>query len=108
MDGQFEPLCSDIASLNIGLQTVEHDDHVPEVECYICTLKERARAIYNTLPFQKLPARMIIEMIYYCNLWLNAFPHADGVSDTLSPHNIITGQHIDFNKHCCIEFGVYA
>ena len=108
MDGQFEPLRGDLAGLNIGLQVAGHDDHVPEVERYIRTLKERVRAIYNTLPFQTLPARLVIEMVYYCNFWLNAFPHPDGVSNTLSPRNIVTGHGIDFTKHCRIEFGAYA
>jgi hypothetical protein len=108
MDGQFEPLRGDLAGINIGLQTAGHDDHVPEIERYIRTIKERARAIHNTLSFQKMPSRMIIEMVYYCNFWLNAFPHPDGISPTLSPRNIVTGHHIDFNKHCRIEFGAYA
>ena len=51
---------------------------------------------------------MIIEMIYLCNFWLNAFPHPDGVSANLSPRSIVTGRGIDFNKHCRIEFGAYA
>jgi hypothetical protein len=97
MDGRFEPLCSDFAGINIGLQTTGHDNHVPEIERYIRTFKEQARAIYNTLPFQKMPARMIIKIVYYCNFWLNAFPHPDGVSQTLSPRNIVIGHHIDFN-----------
>ena len=94
--------------MNIALQTAAHGDHVPEVERHIRTLKERARAIYNTLPFERLPARIIIEMVYYCNFWLNAFPHQDGVSATLSPRNIVLGHGIDFSKHCRIEFGAYA
>ena len=40
MDGQFEPICGDLASLGITLNTVANDEHVPEVERYICTLKE--------------------------------------------------------------------
>jgi hypothetical protein len=108
MDGQFETLRGELADLNIALETCGHDDHVPEIERHIRTLKERARAVYNTLPFQRLPARMIIELIYYCTFWLNAFPHPDGVSDVLSPRNIVSGLGIDFNKHCKIEFGAYA
>ena len=63
MDGQFETLQGDLAELNIGLETVGHDDHVPEIERHIRTLKEQTRAIFNSL-----------EMIYVCNFWLNAFP----------------------------------
>jgi hypothetical protein len=32
MDGQFETVCGDIAALNIGLQTVGKDDHVPTIK----------------------------------------------------------------------------
>ncbi len=108
MDGQFETLRGDLANLNIALETCGHDDHVPEIERHIRTLKERARAVYNTLLFQRLPARMVIELVYSCTFWLNAFPHPDGVSDVLSPRNIVSGLGIDFNKHCRIEFRAYA
>ena len=40
MDRQFEPICGDLASLGITLNTVANDEHVPEVERYIRTLKE--------------------------------------------------------------------
>ena len=82
MDGQFEPIRGDLADIQVGLNTAGHDDHVPEIERHIRTVKERSRAIYNTVPFTRFPARMIIEMIYNCNFWLNAFPHPDGVSAT--------------------------
>ena len=108
LDGQFEPLRGDLSDLNIALQTCARDDHIPEAERHIRTIKERARAIYNTLPFQRLPVRMIIELIHYCTFWLNAFPHADGVSDMLSPRAIMSGLGIDHNKHCRIEYGAYA
>ncbi len=50
MDGQFEPLRGDLAEIHITLNTAGHDDHVPEIERYIRgTLKERARAMYNTI-----------------------------------------------------------
>ncbi len=108
MDGQFETIRGDLAELNVALLIAGHDDHVPEVERYIRTLKERAHSIYNTVPFTRFPARMTVEMIYNCNFWLNTFPHADGVSDILSPRTIVTGLTIDFQRHCWIEYGAYA
>jgi hypothetical protein len=51
---------------------------------------------------------MVAELIYYWVFWLNSFPARDGVSDTLSPCAIVTGSHIDFNKHCKLEFGAYV
>jgi hypothetical protein len=100
MDGQFEPIRGDHATINIALNIAGHDDHVSEVERYIRTLKERARSIYNTVPFTRFPARMIVEMIHYCSFWLNSFPHPDGISDTLSPRTIVTGRTVDFRRHC--------
>ena len=55
MDGQFEPLRGNLAELGIILNTASNDEHVPEIERQIRTVKERTRAIYCTLPFQKMP-----------------------------------------------------
>ena len=108
MDGQFEPICGDLASLGITLNTVANDEHVPEVERYIRTLKERTRAIYNTLPFKQMPSRVIVEMVYAANLWLNMFPHPNGISQTMSPRTILTGHCIEYSTHCQLEFGEYV
>ena len=51
---------------------------------------------------------MIIERVLGGVLfWRNAFPHIDGISQTLSPRTIVTGRGIDFfNMHCSkLEFG---
>ena len=32
MDGQFEPLCGDLAEMGIQLNTVSNDEHIPEIE----------------------------------------------------------------------------
>jgi hypothetical protein len=89
MNGQFEPLCGDLANLQLTLNTVSNDEHVPEVERHIRTVKERTRCVYNTLPFKRLPVRLTIESI----------------SDTLSPRAIVVGSHVDYTKHCQLEFG---
>jgi hypothetical protein len=51
---------------------------------------------------------MISEMIMLSIFWLNAFPHRLGISQTMSPRNIVTGLDVDYNKHCRIEFGQYV
>jgi hypothetical protein len=108
MDGEFDSIRGDLADMQITLNTVSNDEHVPDVERYIRTVKERTRCIYNTLPFRRIPKRMIIEMVYASNFWLNCFPPADGVSPTLSPRAIVLGTSIDYLKHCQLEFGTYA
>ena len=108
MDGEFETLHGHLADMHISLNTVSHDEHVPEVERRICTVKDCARCVYNTLPFQRLPARIIVELVYSANFWLNSFPNADGISDVLSPRTIVISSTIDYAKHCCLEFGTYV
>ena len=70
-------------------------------------VKERMWAIYNTLPFQKIPAWLVIEMGKTAVFWLNAFPAAGGVSQDLNPHTILTGQQLDYKRHCHFQFGEY-
>ena len=108
MDGEFEALRGNLADNGIILNTTARDEHVGDIERYIRTVKERVRAIYNMLPFQRVPARLVIEMTKYSVFWLNAFPHINGISSTMSPRVMITGQTIDFNRHCKYEFGEYV
>jgi hypothetical protein len=108
MDGEFEPLRGELSILGITLNTVSRGEHVPEAERRIRTLKERTRSAYNTLPFNKIPAQMAVQMVYSSNFWLNVFPPGDGVSRQHSPRELITGLEIDYNKHCQLEYGAYA
>ena len=108
MDGQFEPLRGNLAELGILLNTAYNDKHVPEIERQIRTVKERTRAIYCTLPFKKMPRRLIIEMVYAANYWLTMFPRKGGVSKTLSPHALLTGQSWSYTTHCKLEFSDYV
>jgi hypothetical protein len=107
-DGEFEALRADVADVHAQLNVTSENEHVPEVERYIRTIKERCRAVYNTVPFKRLPGMMIVEMIHSCNYWLNMFPANDGVSAAQSPRRIMTGQSSDYVLHCRLEFGEYA
>jgi hypothetical protein len=51
---------------------------------------------------------MLIRLVANAVFWLNAFPHTDGVSDTLSPRYLLTGKHLDYRKHVWLEFGGYV
>jgi hypothetical protein len=108
MDGQFETLRGDLADIQITLNTVSNDEHVPEIERYIRTTKERMRCVYNMLPFRKIPARLIIELAYHSVFWLNCFPPDDNISSTLSPRAIVVGHHVDYRRHCKLLFGTYV
>jgi hypothetical protein len=90
---------------------VSADEHVPEIERRIGTVKERTRCIYDMLPFQQILPRMLIEMVYSSNFWLNSFPPDDhGVSPVLSPRAIVAGMELNYAKHCHhqLKFGTYV
>jgi hypothetical protein len=108
IDGEFDCLRGALSALKITRNTATNDEHVPEIERFIRTLKERTRCVYNTLPFKSMPPRLLIEMVYASNFWLNCFPYPNGISDVLSPRAIVTGMSIDFIKHCKLEFGSYV
>ena len=63
MDGQFEVMRMALAELKIDLNLCAANEHILEVERAIMTLKERVRATFNSLPYKKLPAMMVIEMV---------------------------------------------
>jgi acetolactate synthase regulatory subunit len=94
--------------LRSELNICDEDEHIPDIERCIRTVKERTRCTYNAAPFEHFPPQMITEMVFLNVFWLNAFPNKLGVSQTLSPHTIITGLGIDYNKHRRIEYGQYV
>jgi hypothetical protein len=108
VDGEFEHMRGDLAGIGMGLNVVSHDEHVPEIERFIRTVKEQTRCVYNTVPFQRMPSRMVVEMVKASVFWLNMFLPEDGVSDTISPRELIAGLKIDYHKHCKTEFGSYV
>lgn len=107
-DNEFAGLDAGLAAMGVILNAVSRDEHVPEIERHIRTLKERCRSVYNALPFKRLPSRMVVELIYCNTFWLHAFPAVDGVSSVISPRELVTGVAIDARKHCNIPFGAYV
>jgi len=92
-----------IEEKGISINICAANEHVPEIERYIRTVKERVRRTAVTLPFERYPPQLIIEMVYNCVFWLNSFPHKDSIHPTLSPRTIMTGQKITYDKHCKVE-----
>jgi len=64
MDGQFEGIKRKIFGQNKWENIISRNEHVPEIEQYVWTVKKRARCILNLLPFIKLPVRITTEKIY--------------------------------------------
>ena len=91
----------------VALNTTAQDDYVGNIERRIWVIKERDREIRSVLPFRVITNRMVIELINFMVIWLNAFPPQGGFSDSTSPRTILTGMIIDNYKHCRAPFGAY-
>ena len=105
-DPEFQPLDGMIPGVSFNF--CAQGEHVPDIERYVRTVKDRVRSGYNNLPFSRLPRLVVVRLVSNAVFWLNAFPHPDGVSTTLSPRYLLTGRHLDYRKHVRLEFGSYA
>jgi hypothetical protein len=73
-DRQFKSIKTNIAGMGISTNITGQYEHVPEVERYIRTLKERICFVYNSISFERIPQNMMIEIVNHANFWLNSFP----------------------------------
>ena len=105
-DPEFQPLDGMIPGMSFNF--CAQGEHVPDIERYVRTVKDRVRSGYNNLPFSRLPRLVVVRLVSNAVFWLNAFPHPNGVSATLSPRYLLTGRHLDYHKHVRLEFGSYA
>jgi hypothetical protein len=105
-DNEFQALKDDVEELGINVHVVTKDEHVPEVERQNRVIKERAKAIVQTLPYKKIPRKMRIVLIHYVIFWLNNMPREN---KTQSPRDMIMRlQVLDFKSVCKLPFGAYV
>jgi hypothetical protein len=69
-DNEFESLREEIEECGTQVNVTAKEEHVPEVEHQNRVIKERARAIIQTLPYKSVPKKMRIGLSYYV-FWLN-------------------------------------
>ena len=105
-DGEFTAMEPQLLEHGILLNGASANEHVPKIEMLIRTVKERHMAKVSTIPYKvsKLSKLFKIQSV----LWSNMFPRRDGAADTLSPHSLLRGRHVDFAVHCRIPFGAYC
>ena len=103
-DSEFEPIRSDFPFIN----TSDADDHQPDIERAIRSVKDRVRSTYRMLPYKYIPRLMVVHLVRNTIFWLNAFPVDNGWSSKYLPRYIMTGKHLDYNKHVRAEFGEYV
>jgi hypothetical protein len=109
-DGEFAPLKPLIESIPGGpmVNLASANEHVPEIECLIRVVKERCRATRHSLPFERIPKIMTIHIVLNVFNLLNFFPTKRGISETLSPKTIMSGETLDNKKHLSLQNGQYC
>jgi len=65
VDNEFRVLQDEIERLGVGVMIVSKNEHVPEVERQNRVIKERVRAIVQTLPYKKLPKKIQVALVQY-------------------------------------------
>ncbi|KAG7345084.1 hypothetical protein IV203_032615 [Nitzschia inconspicua] len=103
-DPEFEDLQPTFPYLN----PCSANEHVPEVERMIRTIKDRIRSVYVTLPYRHLPRLMVKRLVANAVLWWNALPAPDSVSDVHSLRYLLVGRELTYDKHVRLEFGSYV
>jgi hypothetical protein len=71
-------------------------------------VKERCRATRHSPPYKRIPNLTMIHIVLNVVKLLYFFPTKGGVSDTLSPNTIISGETLDFKKHLSLQIGQYC
>jgi hypothetical protein len=106
MDMEFKKLVDLLP--NVVINTTAAQEHVGEIEQKIRVIKERARGTMNTLPYSQLPKLIIIELMHFCVMWMNAFLVKLGISKKWSPRELISRHKLDAKLHCKTPFGAYC
>jgi hypothetical protein len=75
-DNEFEAIREDMLELGVEVNVTAKEEHVPEIERRHRVIKERARAVIQTLPYGSMPKKMRIAMIQNVIFWLNNIPKA--------------------------------
>ena len=75
-------------------------------------LKERCRCVLSAMrpmgcnAYQYLHNQIVIRLVHFCIMMVNALPASKGISDRFAPREIVTGRRLNF-KHLQAEFGEY-
>jgi hypothetical protein len=71
-------------------------------------VKERTRATRHSLPFTRVPKLLMIHIVFHAVKLLNHFPTKGGISATISPKTIMTGETLHYKRHLSLQIGQYC
>lgn len=108
-DPEFQAMLKPIQdTMSLTLVPVNTNNHVPEIERSIETIKEWTRATFHHLPYKTIPRVMCEHIVLKSTMMANMYPPKGGISDTYSPHMIMQRQKLDYSKHFQFTFGEFV
>ena len=84
------------------------NEHVLVAERNNRTIKDRYRAMYYNLPYNRSTKNMIIYLVLSMTSKLNYFPSRFGLSKYYSPRMLLYIRNLTFKKHCKFSFGAHV
>jgi hypothetical protein len=105
-DGEYNTIQTSFPDIRFSICAV--DDHVPEAERAIRSVKETVRATIHGMPYKRLPRVMVKELVAFANGAANTLPNLDGISNNMSPDTIVTGRGRPNYNTMKLEFGTYV
>ena len=107
-DREFAWIADQVASLptNPMLNLAAASEYVGLIERIIRFLKEKTRSIHHSLPFQRVPALMLIRMVLHSVQFMNCFPWKGGLKH-YPPSAIMTGAKLHMSQ-LQLKFGSYC
>ena len=100
----------DFINTKIALNTTSENEHEPFSERFNRVRKERCRMCYSTLPFTRIPRRMVVDLVYLQIYWINFTIPRYYISDLLNLGAIVLGRIYNYNLLCGsgTQFGEYV
>ena len=77
------------------------------IERAIRHLKEKVRATTSEFPFMWILILVLIQTVYICAFWINAFLNRSE-NFGFSPREIVTGLSTDYKRDCKVDIGSYV
>ncbi len=107
-DGEFAWIADQVASLptNLVLDLAAASQQVGLIECNIRFLKEKTWLICHSLPFEHIPALMLVRMVLHTVQFMNSFPRKGGLKH-YPPSAIMTGAQLHMSQ-LQLKFGSYC
>ena len=98
-DGEFAWIADQVVSLSTTpiMNLAAASKYVSLVEGNICFLKDKARLTHHSLPFEHIPALMMVCIVLYTVQFMNSFPHKGGLKH-YPPSAIMTGVQLHMSQ----------